>query len=138
MVKPYRAVGGKATQWVTSYRSGLEEKLAAQIAAAGFPVRYEDKEYRLTYTKPATPHTYMVDFVLPNGIHIESKGLFTADDRKKHLLVQAQHPHIDLRFVFQRSKTPIYKGSPTTYAGWCEKHGFKYADKLIPAAWFKE
>ena len=24
-----------------------------------------------------------------------------------------------------------------TYADWCNKHGFEYATKLIPASWFK-
>ncbi len=60
------------------------------------------------------------------------------DDRAKHLLVKAQHPNLDLRFVFSRSKAPLYKGSPTTYAMWCDKHGFKYADKDVPDAWLKE
>jgi hypothetical protein len=29
----------------------------------------------------------------------------------------------------------IRKGSNTTYAGWCEKKGIKYANKLIPESW---
>lgn len=121
-----------------TYRSGLEQKVAAQIEAAGLPVVYEDKANVIPYTTPATPHKYTPDFKLPNGIIVETKGIFDADDRKKHLLVREQHPHIDIRFVFSNSKSKLYKGSPTTYAAWCEKNGFKYADKLIPAAWLAE
>ena len=32
----------------------------------------------------------------------------------------------------------INKKSKTTYGMWCEKNGFKYADKEIPDEWFLE
>ena len=118
------------------FRSGLEETTAAQLIAAGVPVRYE--ETRLAYTKPATPSTYTPDFILPNGIIVETKGRFVPEDRKKHLLIKEQHPDLDIRFVFSRSSTRINKTSKTTYAAWCEKSGFKYADKRIPQAWIDE
>lgn len=121
-----------------TYRSGLEEKVAAQIAAAGIEVVYEDKAEVIPYTSPAKPHKYTPDFKLPNGIIVETKGIFDAADREKHLLVRAQHPAKDIRFVFSNPNAKLYKGSPTTYAAWCEKAGFKYAAKLIPAAWFNE
>jgi len=82
--------------------------------------------------------TYTPDFELPNGIIIESKGRFVAADRKKHLLVQRQFPELDIRFVFSNSKGKISKGSKTSYADWCDKHGYIYADKLIPEEWIKE
>ena len=123
---------------VLTYRSGLEEKVAKQIAAAGIEVVYEDKKEVIPYITPAEPHKYTPDFKLPNGIIVETKGIFDATDRKKHLLVREQHPSKDIRFVFSNSKAKLYKGSPTTYAAWCIKNGFKYADKLIPAAWFNE
>ena len=41
--------------------------------------------------------------MLYNGIIIETKGRFTAADRRKHLLVRKQHPHLDIRFVFENS-----------------------------------
>lgn len=119
-----------------AYRSGLEEDIAKQLEARGLPVAFE--QYKIAYIKPITKHTYLADFVLHNGIIIESKGLFDTEDRKKHLYLKEQHPELDLRFVFSRSATKLYKGSPTTYAMWCEKNGFKYADKLIPVEWLKE
>jgi hypothetical protein len=58
------------------------------------------------------------------------------EDRKKHLLIREQYPNLDIRFVFTNSKAKINKGSKTTYADWCDKNSFKYADKLIPKEWF--
>jgi hypothetical protein len=79
----------------------------------------------------------MPDFVLPNGIIIETKGRFVTADRQKHILILEQHPHLDIRFVFSSSRTRISKKSRTTYATWCESHGFQYADRLIPEAWLR-
>lgn len=121
---------------VEGYRSGLEEKLAIQLSQAGVECAYESMT--IPYEKPASKHKYTPDFPLPNGIIIESKGRFVTADRAKHLLVKKQHPHLDIRFVFSNSKSRISKTSKTTYAAWCEKYGFKYADKLIPEAWLLE
>lgn len=121
---------------VAGYRSGLEEKLAEQLSQAGVEVSYESMT--IPYEKPASKHRYTPDFPLPNGIIIESKGRFITADRAKHLLIKKQHPTLDIRFVFSNSKARISKTSKTTYAAWCEKYGFKYADKLIPEEWLKE
>ena len=118
------------------YRSGLESKIGKALKANGTPFKYEKMVLR--YTKPVTYHRYTPDFELPNGIIIEAKGLFSSADRKKHILVKEQHPDLDIRFVFSNSKTKLYKGSKTTYGQWCTKHGFKYADKLIPKEWIDE
>lgn len=96
-------------------------------------VEYES--ITISYTKPAKPSRYKPDFVLPNGIIIESKGRFLTADRQKHKLIKEQHPTLDIRFVFSNSKTRISKQSKTTYAAWCETNHFKYADKYIPAEW---
>jgi hypothetical protein len=85
---------------------------------------------------------YLPDFVLKTKtkkkIYIEGKGKFSATDRKKMLLVQAQHPDLDIRFVFYRAAAKIRKGSQTTHAMWAEKHGFPWADKTIPKEWINE
>lgn len=119
-----------------AYRSGLEEAVAEQLRQAGVVAKYE--ETKIPYTTPATPHKYTPDFELPNGIFIETKGRYETADRKKHLLIKQQHPELDIRFVFTRSKQTISKTSKTTYADWCQKNGFLYADKWIPEAWLKE
>lgn len=117
------------------YRSGLESKVSAQLTEAGVNFEYETFkiEYQVNETRKYTP-----DFRLPNGIIVETKGRFVSDDRKKHLLVQKQHPNLDIRFVFTNSKAKLNKGAKSTYADWCVKHGFKYADKTIPEGWLNE
>jgi len=117
------------------YRSGLEENISAELAQHGINGEYE--LHKVKYIKPATEHTYTPDFRLPNGIFVETKGRFVTEDRKKHVLIKKQHPELDIRFVFQNSKNKIRKGSPTTYADWCKKHGFIYADKNIPQEWLE-
>lgn len=118
------------------FRSGLEEVNAADLLARGIEFDYE--AFKIKYVVPARVATYTPDFRLRNGIIVETKGEFTADDRQKHLLVQAQHPDLDIRFVFSRSANPIRKGSPTTYACWCRTNGFLFADKRIPEVWLLE
>ena len=124
-------------KWVAKkygFKSGLEETISQQIESKGIKVEYETE--KVPYIIPASNHTYSPDFKLPNGIRVETKGRFVAADRKKHLLVKAQNPNLDIRFVFSNSKNKITKSSKTTYADWCEKNGYKYADKVIPEDWF--
>lgn len=130
------------------YESGLEASIAKQLQSRGIEFDYES--IRIPYTIPATEHKYTPDFrvVTPSGkeIIIESKGIWTYDDRYKHLLIRKEHPELDIRFVFTRSKTKISKGSKTTYADICEGRGrgrfrgvvWMYADKRIPTEWLKE
>lgn len=106
------------------------------MEAKGIRVRFE--MFRISYEVPASAHHYTPDFELPNGIIIETKGIFETTDRAKHILIKSQHPGLDIRFVFSNSNAKIYKGSPTTYGDWCEAHGFRYSDKVIPAEWLKE
>lgn len=119
---------------VNTYRSGLEEKNSKFLKGNCVPFSYE--KVKLRYIKPESKHTYTPDFLLLNtGVFIETKGIFDSADRKKHLLVRDLHPALDIRFVFSNSKAKLYKGSKTTYAMWCTKNGFMYADKLIPKEW---
>ena len=127
------------SKWVAKkhgFKSGLEESISNQIDSKGIVVMYETE--KVPYIIPASDHIYHPDFLLPNGIYVETKGRFVIADRKKHLLIKAQHPELDVRFVFTNSRNKINKSSKTTYADWCEKNGFKYADKHIPEEWFNE
>ncbi len=117
------------------YRSGLEDRVSAQLKSLSVPVEYEEKKIKYEVYEV---RTYTPDFELPNGIIIETKGRFVVADRKKHLLIKKQQPNLDIRFVFSNSRAKINKGSKTTYGMWCDKHGFKYADKLIPEEWINE
>ena len=111
--------------------------MAAELKQAlGQPVPYETTT--ITYEKPARKSRYTPDFILPNGIIVETKGRFVTADRQKHLAIKAQHPKLDIRFVFSDPNTRISKTSATTYAAWCEAKGFKYAKGSVPAEWLKE
>jgi hypothetical protein len=130
-----------------AFRSGLERGLAEQLDAEGISFEYE--KLKLEYNVPARVAKYTPDFKV-GKIVIESKGAFgygpnrfsggdPAKERQKLLLVKEQHPDIDLRIVFQRASTKIYKGSPTSYAKWAADNGFLWADKgTIPPEWIKE
>lgn len=115
------------------YRSGLEEKVAKQLEEAGIKVDYETT--KIKYVQPETKHTYTPDFVLPNGIIVETKGYLSLEDRKKHLLIKEQHPQLDIRFIFSKASTKIRKGSKTSYGDWATKNGFLWAEKTIPESW---
>ena len=123
-------------QKIKGFKSGLENTINEQLLQLGIDGEYEQTEFE--YTVPATKHKYTPDFKLSNGIYIETKGRFLLDDRKKHLYIKEQYPDLDIRFVFQNPKTKLYKGSKTTYANWCDKHGFKWAAKTIPLDWIEE
>ena len=118
-----------------TYRSGLEEEAAAFLKTRQKKVEYEklkieweDLKYR----------TYTPDFELDNGIIIETKGIFSAADRRKHIEIQRQHPNLDIRFVFSNAQAKLYKGAKSRYSDWCEQKGFKWAHRVIPEEWLLE
>lgn len=133
MATRYAARGIKK---VGTYRSGLEQKVSDKLEAKNVKFMYE--EWSIPYVVPASNHKYTPDYILPNGIIVETKGLWESDDRKKMLLIKEAYPELDIRMVFSSSRTKLYKGSPTSYAEFCEKHGITFADKLIPMEWLKE
>ena len=118
-----------------TYRSGLEEEAAAFLKSRQKKVEYEklkieweDLKYR----------TYTPDFELDNGIIIETKGIFSPADRRKHVEIQRQHPTLDIRFVFSNANAKLYKGAKSRYCDWCEQKGFKWAHRVIPEGWLLE
>lgn len=117
------------------YRSGLEHKLSIYLDE--HKVKY-DYEYIKIEWEDLAYRTYTPDFVLDNGIIIETKGRFMAADRRKHIAIKKQHPTLDIRFVFTNSKAKLSKGAKSSYADWCIKHGFRYYDRIIPEEWLKE
>lgn len=121
------------------YRSGFEARIADELTVLGIPHEYEPQNKKVHYLQPAKPRTYLIDFlVLSNRLIIETKGEFTSADRVKHLLIKEQHPELDIRFLFANAHRLLRKGSPTTYAMWCDKHGFKWAHRHLPQDWIQE
>lgn len=133
---PIKKLSPRVRAIAHGYRSGLEESNAAHLTSQGVSFDYED--YKLPWIEPEKNRKYTPDFILPNGIIIETKGRFLTEDRQKHLHIQAQHPDLDIRFVFSNPHTRISKQSPTTYAIWCQNKNFQYASKLIPTEWINE
>ncbi len=125
----------KAVGLKYGFRSGLEVRIAEELTAQGIPYTYE--EDKIKYLKPSRISTYTPDFRIGNLL-IESKGRFMVADRQKHILIKEQHPELDIRFVFSNPKQRISKTSKTTYAMWCEKHGFLYSHRSIPHGWLRE
>ena len=119
------------------YRSGLEERIGKQLNDLG--VDFEFETLKIKFVKPQQDSTYTPDFILPNGIIIESKGQFQTSDRKKHRIIREQFgDKYDIRFVFSNPNQKIGKKSKTTYAKWCDRYGFKWAKQEIPKEWIKE
>lgn len=118
------------------FHSDLEAAVAKQLSA--LDIKFEFETYKLRYVVPSKMGTYNTDFVLPNGIIIETKGRFTTADRQKHKLIKAQFPDLDIRIVFGRPNTKIGKKSQTTYAMWCDRLGIPYAKATVPQEWLDE
>lgn len=113
------------------YRSTLEARVVLNLEARGVEYLYE--KHKVPYTK-----NYIPDIQLSNGIFVEIKGYFSPEDRSKHLAVKRDNPELDIRFCFGNSKNKLGNGSSTTYAKWCDRHGFKYCDNKIPDEWIGE
>ncbi len=129
---PVRTAAVKA-----GFRSGLEHRVWTNLKQRHVKgATYES--FKIKYTIPLSKHSYTPDIVLPNGIILEVKGRLMKADRDKHLLIKAQHPDLDIRFLFQSANNKIRKGSQTTYAQWCDKNDIKWCEKLVPDAWLKE
>ncbi len=117
------------------FRSRFEFEFAQYLAKN--KIKYEYEKYKFKYTPPV--RTYTSDFYLTNyGFHLELKGHLDVATRVKHLLIKEQNPFVDIRFIFPNSQKKIYKGSKTTYAVWCNRHNFLYADNRIPSEWLKK
>lgn len=118
------------------FRSGLEDRFIQELEEYGLEPNYEAKKFE--YIIPESKHNYTPDFPLSPHIVIETKGRWVVEDRQKMLLIKEQYPEIDFRIVFYNANQKIKKGSKTTYAMWCDKHGIKWANKTIPPEWVEE
>jgi len=134
------AASNKAIGLKYGFRSGLEERVSQQIFFEGTMFQYEG--IKLPFVQPEKNRKYTPDFTLRKKdgtmMYIETKGRFVVQDRLKHLLIREQYPKLDLRFVFTNPNGKITKTSKTTYAMWCDKHGFRYAKALMPREWLDE
>lgn len=105
-------------------KSRFEAKVADELFRLG--IGYEYEKEKIKYTIPEEVHTYTPDFRLSKKLFLESKGKFTAADRKKHLLIKKQHPEKEIWIVLMRPNNKLSKKSKTSYAQWCEKNGIRW------------
>ena len=121
----------KKKKTTSKFRSGLEEQVAKLLEGLG--VTYEYESCKVPYT---IQHHYHPDFILPNHVHLETKGYWSPEDRRKIAAVKRDNPELDLRMVFQSPFNKISKKSKTTYAMWCEKHAIPWTSfHNIPLEW---
>ncbi len=116
------------------FRSNFELEIANQLVRK--KIIYEYEKYSIDYIRESvyTPDFFLKDY----GFYIEVKGNFIASDRGKHLLIRKQHPKLDIRFLFLKANNKLYKGSKTTYGGWCDRYDIKWCEKFIPKEWLDE
>jgi hypothetical protein len=113
-------------------RSGFEKFVKKLLNKHKVKFKYEP--FTLPYV---VEKNYKPDFVLSNGILIETKGNFPSSDRTKMLKVKEQHPDLDIRLWFQRDNW-VTKKHNMRYSEWAEKNGFKYhVGETLPKEWFK-
>lgn len=120
-------------------RSKLELKFEEILK--DFEVEYDYEVTKIPYTIPESKHTYTVDWTLLNGMLLETKGyLSDHQERYKYVLLQQQHPDLDLRFVFD-NPNKLCGGTKMTHAKWAEKYNFKWCgikDVEQIHSWVKE
>lgn len=114
-----------------NYKSSLERSIAKDLEERNVEFEYETKKYSYVLIR-----NYKPDFILPNGIHIETKGWHKGFNEALTKLkeVKAQHPELDLRIVWDRLNMKIPR-TKMTVEDWSIKNGFKYAEKTIPQEW---
>tara|TARA_R100001082_G_scaffold16045_1_gene8129 strand:- start:216 stop:611 length:396 start_codon:yes stop_codon:yes gene_type:complete len=130
---PRHHQGTQTTSTSNKYRSKFEASIAATLHAKNVAFTYES--IRLDYTIEGT---YCPDFILPNGVIVETKGHFKPEDRRKMVAIKAQHPDLDIRLCFQNANEKITrKKNSMRYFEWCDRHGFKWCHKQIPPDWYQ-
>jgi hypothetical protein len=119
-------------QGTSKYRSKFEATVALSLNKRGLSFRYEGRALPYTVQSIYTP-----DFILPNGVIVETKGLFDQDDRRKMVAVKAQHPDLDIRLCFMKADVKLSRAPRSLkYWQWAERHGFPWCEGHIPTSWF--
>ena len=108
------------------FRSKFEFDFSKKLKSMKKKVEYETD--KIIYTQPEQTKTYIPDWKIFDKTYIETKGIFSSQDRKKILAVIRDNPDIKLYILFQNSKLTLSKKSKTTYGEWCTKNGIIWAD----------
>lgn len=133
------------------YASKFEGRIAAKLDEAN--VKYNYEEFSYEYDEPLRKNRahcedcgstalvrtgwYTPDFFLETGVIIETKGRFTAADRRKMLAVKRDHPDVNIVMLFMRDNK-IHRNSKTYYSDWCMEHGYDFAIGEPKEEWLYE
>ncbi len=115
------------------FKSKFECSVYNTARASRKKLTYEPKEALIDYT---IAFRYQPDFILPNGVIIETKGRLDVWDRRKMVAVKTQNPQLDIRFVFQKASMKLSRNGKT-YGEWAEAYGFPWAEGCIPIEWWE-
>lgn len=113
----------------------FEERVIDDLKQRSVPHMYEPE--KLAYYV----ERYYVPDLKVGTMYVELKGYFRQDAQRKMKAVKAQHPELDIRFVFQNANATIQgakkrkDGSKMTCAEWAERNGFVYSEGTIPEEW---
>ena len=113
----------------------FEERVISDLTGRGVSFEYEP--HSINYK---VERLYYPDLLIGN-IYIELKGYFRQDAQRKMKAVKAQHPDLDIRFVFQKANASIQgakvrkDGTKMTCSEWAERNGFVWNEETIPKEW---
>jgi len=113
----------------------FEERVIDDLNVRDVPYMYEPE--KLAYY---VERHYVPDLKV-GTMYVELKGYFRQDAQRKMKAVKAQHPELDIRFVFQKADATIQgakkrkDGSKMTCAEWADRNGFVWNEGSIPEEW---
>ena len=118
----------------TKYKSGLEKRFAELCFKNGVKAEYEKTRFKFVKVGHYTP-----DWKINDKLYVETKGYFSPSNRGNLLSFREQHPDVEIFLVFGQPENRLTKKSKTTYAAWCEQHGFRWASiSKFPLHLFKK
>ena len=99
------------------YKSKFEEQIAPILGKNSYEVDKFPYVLECNYTP---------DWKVSDKLYVESKGLFSQEDRRKMKKIKDTYPNITFILCFQNSDKKIAKNSKTTYKQWAVKNGFHW------------
>ena len=113
----------------------FEARVISDLDERGVAYKYEPE--KLAYY---VERHYSPDLAVGTMI-VELKGYFRQDAQRKMKAVKAQHPELDIRFVFQNASATVQgakkrkDGSKMTCKEWADRNGFMWAEGTVPEEW---
>lgn len=103
------------------YKSLLERRFAELCFKNGVKAVYEARRFEFVRMAHYSP-----DWEITPTLYVETKGYFSPRNRGDLLSFREQHPGVEIFLVFAEPSNRLTKKSKTTYAEWCDKHGFRW------------